>query len=103
MLDRLLGLSDLRNILDGIKQGKVTDALKSADAKFNGIESNLNAIVTNKRTEIQRHRSAVLAKGVLASSFAEDGAAQLCNAVKAQMDQFADQCSVKHPALPTPT
>jgi len=103
MLDRLLGLSDLRNILDGIKQAKLTTACDAADDKFNGIESKLNAIVMSKRADIQRYKNAATTKGADTSSFAEKGAERLCLGVKALLDQFAEQCGLKLPELPSPT
>jgi exonuclease SbcC len=103
MLDRLLGLSDLRNILDGTKQAKLAEALKAADQKFNGIEAQLNAIVANKRRDIQNHKNAALAKAVAAACFTENGAEQLCRDVKSLLEQFAQQCGVTLGPLPSVT
>jgi DNA repair exonuclease SbcCD ATPase subunit len=99
MLDRLLGLSDLRNMLDGIKQARLAEALRAADQKYNGIEAQLNAILATKRTDVQNRKNAAAARGV--ASFSGNGSERLCFDVQTRLERFAQQCAATLTVLPS--
>lgn len=99
-LDRLLGLSELRNIIDGIKLARISEVLRDADDKFGQIEMQLNAVITSKRTDILRAKETGVEKGLTFSDFSETGAGQKCETVKTALVNFADQTGLTIPDLP---
>jgi len=99
-LDRLLGLSELRNIIDGIKSVKIRDVLKDADDKFGLIETQLNAVITSKQTDIQKAKDTGSQKGLTPNNFSETGAGEMCEAVKTAIVDFANQAGLTIPDLP---
>jgi len=99
-LDRLLGLSELRNIIDGIKSAKISEVLKDVDYKFDQIETKLNAVITSKRTDIQKAKETGVQKGLTSNDFSETGACQICEAVKTAIVNFANQAGLPIPVLP---
>jgi chromosome segregation ATPase len=103
MLDRLLGLSELRNIIDGIKAAKLSEALKDADRKFEGIEQTLNALVTSKRREIEQAKEVGTQKGLGPDDFSETAATRICEEVKTALTSFAKASGLPTPSLPSTT
>jgi len=99
-LDRLLGLSELRNIIDGIKLARISEVLRDADDKFGEIEMQLNAVITSKRTDILRAKETGVEKGLTSSDFSETGAGQKCETVKTALVNFANQTGLTIPDLP---
>jgi len=103
MLDRLLGLSELRNIIDGIKAAKLREALKDADQKFEGIEQTLNALVTSKRREIEQAKEVGMEKGLGPDDFSQSAATRICKEIKTALSSFAKESGLAAPSLPSPT
>lgn len=99
-LDRLLGLSELRHVIDGIKSSKISEVLKDVDNKFGLIETNLNAVITSKRNDIQKAKETGIQKGLTSNNFSETGAGQMCEVVKTAIANFANQASLTIPDLP---
>lgn len=99
-LDRLLGLSVLRNVIDGIKLARIREILTYADNNFGLIENNLNAVITSKLTDIQKAKETGLQKGLTSNNFSETSACQMCEAVKTEIVNFANQAGLTIPDLP---
>ena len=99
-LDRLLGLSELRNIIDGIKLAKISQVLRDADDKFGLIETKLNAVVTSKRTDIQRAQETGVEKGLASNDFSENGAGRMYETVKTALVNFASHAGLTITDLP---
>lgn len=98
-LDRLLGLSELRNVIDGITLARIPEVLKDTDDKFGLIETKLNAVITSKRTDIQKAKETGFQKGLTSKDFSETGAGQMCMAVKTAIVNFANQAGLTIPDL----
>jgi DNA repair exonuclease SbcCD ATPase subunit len=90
-LDRLLGLSELRNIIDGIKLAKISETLNDADIKFGLIETKLNAVITSKQTDIQKAKETGIQKGLTSNDFSETSARRMCVTIKNALVDFANQ------------
>ena len=99
-LDRLLGLSELRNILEGIKSAKISEILRDADNKFGLIETKLNTVITSKQADIQKEKELGVQKGLTSDDFSETGANYLCETVKLAIDNFAKQAGITILDLP---
>lgn len=99
-LDRLLGLSDFRNIIEGIKAAKISETLNDVDKKFGQIETKLNAVITSKHTDIQKEKEIGNQKGLQSNDFSETGAKQICEIVKSTIVNFANQAGLSIPDLP---
>ncbi len=99
-LDRLLGLSELRNIIDGIKLAKISEILKDLDNRFELIETKLNAVITSKRNDIQKVKETGIQKGLTPNDFSDTGAGQMCGTVKTALVNFANQAGLTTPDLP---
>jgi len=99
-LDRLLGLSELRNIIEGIKSAKISETLKDVDNSFRLIENNLNAIRISKRTNIQKEKEIGIQKGLTPNDFSETGAKQMCEALKDALINFANEAGLTISDLP---
>lgn len=100
MLYRLLGLSDLRNVVDGIKAAKISNVLKDVDQKFGGIEQILNAVVTSKRRDIEEARELGAEKGLAPDEFSEKGARRLFEETETTIADFVEQYGLPMPVLP---
>lgn len=103
MLDRLLGLSELRNIIDGIRAAKLPVALKDADQKFESIEQTLNALVTNKRRDIEQAKEVGTEKGLGPDDFSQSAATRICKKIKTALTRFAKESGLPAPSLPSTT
>lgn len=90
-LDRLLGLSELRNVIDEIKRAKISETLKDADNKFRLIETKLNAVITSKRTDIQKAMETGIQKGLTSHDFSENSAERMCETIRNALVNFANQ------------
>ncbi|MBU1182672.1 MAG: AAA family ATPase [Proteobacteria bacterium] len=99
-LDRLLGLSELRNIIDGIKLAKISETLNDVDNKFGIIETKLNAVITSKRTEIQKAKETGIQKGLTSNDFSENSARRMCETVTNALVDFASQSGLFIADLP---
>lgn len=100
-LDRLLGLSELRNIIEGIKHANITEILKDADNKFSLIENQLNAIIKNKETDIYKEKETGIDKGLSDNRFSETGAKQMCEELRTEIINYAKQTGLPIPDLPS--
>lgn len=99
-LDRLLGLTALRNTIDGIKSAKISEVLKDVDNKFEQIETKLNAVIASKQNDIQKPKETGIQKGLKSIDFSETCAAQVCETVETALLNFANQAALTIPNLP---
>lgn len=99
-LDRLLGLSELRNIIDGIKLARISETLNDADRKFGLIETKLNAVIISKRTDIQKAEERGIQKGLTSHDFSETSAGRMCETVRNALVNFANQSGLIIADLP---
>jgi len=100
-LDRLLGLSDLRNIIGGIKLAKITESLRDADNKFKQIEGNLNAVMASKQAEIQKGKGIGIDYGLSSGNFSSTGASKMAETLNASLVNFAKHTGLPFPDLPS--
>lgn len=99
-LDRLLGLSELRNIIEGIKSAKTSETLKDLDYKFRSIETNLNAVIVSKQAYIQNEKRVSAEMGLKSDDFSETGVKKMCETVKSKLFDFAKQAGITIPDFP---
>jgi len=99
-IDRLLGLSELRNIIDGIKSANISRSLKNVDNKFNQIEVQLNAVITNKEKEIREEKEAGTQRGLTPDDLSEIGAKKKFESIKDKIIDFAKKAGLTVPDIP---
>lgn len=97
-LDRLMGLADLRNVLDGITRAKVADALREIDSQFQSIEQTLTMTMEVKRSDLVRAVKEAKLHGIEELSL--EGAKTRCEAVAAAIQGFANDYGLTPPTLP---
>lgn len=98
-LDRLLGLSELRDVLEGIKLAKILETLRDADNKLGQIEIKLNAFITSKLSYIKKAKERGIEKGLNTNEFSETGAKQMSEKLIAAIVNFANQAGLTIPDL----
>jgi len=97
-LDRLMGLADLRNVLDGITRAKVADALREIDSQFQSIEQTLTMTMEVKLSDLVRARNEAKLHGIEELSL--EGAKAHCEAVAGAIRDFANDYGLTPPTLP---
>ena len=101
LVDRLLGLSELRNMVDAIRSVKISSYLKEADDDFSQIETKLYAVMASKRNDIEKEKEQGVQEGLSPKDFSETGARQKCKGVKKALLEFSTQAGLSIPELPS--
>ena len=99
-LDRLMGLADLRNQLEGITRAKVPDKLREIDSQFNSIEQTVTMTREIKRNDLVRAVNDAKARGIQQEKLSLNGAKVCCEAVARTIGDFTNDYGLTSPALP---
>lgn len=101
-LDRLLGLSKLRNVIEGIEKAEIEKSIKEeVDNRLRQIEARLDEGIKIRKTDIQKAKETGSQKGLTSNDFTENGATLMCQAIKTAIATFANQTDLTIPELPS--
>ncbi|OYD15445.1 hypothetical protein CH330_05690 [candidate division WOR-3 bacterium JGI_Cruoil_03_51_56] len=99
-LDRLMGLAPLRNLLDGIHGSRISEQLRDIDNQFGGIETQLEAGMQVKRSDLERATKDAGEHGIVQDELSLGGGKKHIGAIKDQIQKFAGDYGLPAPDLP---
>ncbi len=102
-IDRLLGLGDYRNILEGIKKAKLPQLQRQLAREKKEFEGLVEQALKIRRDDLQQKRQEAIAEGLEPARLNEEGLLELASGVARQVDEFACQLGIAStpPALPS--
>ncbi len=87
-IDRLLGLSDYRNILTGIEATKLTAKQKKMGSDFDSFTREIDAVLRARENDLKDKRRTAVQKGLKEEQLCEKGALEIAGGVKSQLVNF---------------
>lgn len=103
VMDRLLGLSDYRNILDGIKKSEILKVQKEFAEKFNRFQSRIKETIKIKQEELDGKRSKAKEKGLSEEELNEEKLLELAESTIKDIGNFARQLGLTTTAISPPS
>jgi len=94
-IDRLLGLSDYRNILGGIKDAEVARKQRKMGDDFSSFEQQIDTALHTRESDLGDKRREAIGGGLKEDQLSEKGALEIANAVKAGLLRFASEADLK--------
>jgi len=88
-IDRLLGLSDYRNILTGIEASKLLTKQKKMGSDFDSFIREIDVALRTRESVLKDKREGATQKGVKEDRLSEKGALEVASEVKNQLLKFA--------------
>jgi DNA repair exonuclease SbcCD ATPase subunit len=90
-IDRLLGLSDYRNILSGIEAAKLPRKQKKMVDDFDGFAREIGVALRTREIDLKEKRQAAAAKGLEQDCLNENGAFEIAKKIKKELCTFASE------------
>lgn len=87
-IDRLLGLSDYRNILSGIKSADLEGKQKKMEESFSGFKNEIDVALNTRKRDLIEKRKEAIQKGVKEDHISEKGALEIAKTVKDELIKF---------------
>ncbi|HUS70469.1 MAG TPA: AAA family ATPase [Anaerolineae bacterium] len=102
-IDRLLGLGDYRNVLDGIARAKLGGIQKELETEYKKFQARVEQALAVRRSDLEEKKQAALAKGLKGSQLSSKGALELTREIARALEAFALDLGVAHTpsALPS--
>jgi DNA repair exonuclease SbcCD ATPase subunit len=101
-MDRLLGLSDYRNLLDGINAANVRRWHKGLSADFTAFEGKVQTALTTREKDLEDRRQEANQAGVPSNRLNEKAALQFSGEVRQALAAFAAESSIAASVLELP-
>lgn len=93
-IDRLLGLSDYRNILTGIDAARLPAEQKKMGENFDRFSGEIEVALRTRESDLKGKRDAAGQKGLREDQLDEVGALKIGKEVKDQLNQFASEAGL---------
>lgn len=90
-IDRLLGLSDYRNILSGIEGAKLPTLQRKIDAEFDNFKREIETALRTREHDLRDEREKASKKGVKENQCNEKGVLGIAHEVKKQFQKFSSE------------
>jgi len=101
-IDRLLGLSDYRNILTGIEAAKLKEKQKGMGTAFDSFKEKIEGALGARESDLKDKRGKTVKKGLKEDQLCEKGALEIASRVKDQLDKFASEAGLSVAVLQVP-
>jgi len=101
-IDRLLGLSDYRNILRGIEMAKLGTEQKKMGGDFDNFAGAIDAVLRSRENDLKDKRVKAVEKGLKEDRLCEKGALGIASEVKDQLLKFASEVNLSLAELQVP-
>jgi len=101
-IDRLLGLSDYRNILSGIDKAKIDTKQKNLNKSFENFQKHIETALKSRQRDLEEKRNELIRKGVKEETISEEGAREIAGTVKDELSKFASDIGLTLSDLPLP-
>jgi len=102
-IDRLLGLSDYRNFLDGIKRSKFADVQKELAGQFKNFQTRVEQTMKIRQEELEDKKVEAVDSGLDANRLNELKLLEVANDVRDQVAKFASDMAVTAVPISSPT
>ena len=102
-IDRLLGLSDYRNILDGIKKSKIADVQKELANQFDNFQTLIEQTLRIRQEELERKKGKAVDSGLDENQLNEHKLLEVANNVQTQIGEFASELAITAAPISSPT
>ena len=99
-LDRLMGLTNWRNLFEGIKSAKAADEFKKIDEEFGKIASKIETAKAVKQNSLEQAKEDAISHKIALKELSLDGAKSRCQAVAETMQRFANDYGLLVRSLP---
>lgn len=101
-IDRLLGLSDYRNILTGIEAAKLSTRQKGMSADFDSFTREIETALRTRESDLKDERGKAAEKGLKENQVSEKGALEISSEVKDKLLNFASELGLSVADLEVP-
>ncbi len=101
-IDRLLGLSDYRNILTGINSAKLPTKQKEMGDVFDSFTSAIDIALRTRENDLKDKRDEAIDKGVKEDQLSEKGALEIASEAKDKLLKFASESGLSLAELQVP-
>src|SRR6202041_3401688 len=101
-IDRLLGLSELRDTLNAFAAEKPAQWTAALDQSLQGLDVALTTALSEKKRIIQTESSELLSKGILQSALTAEGAQEYANKILSDLNEFASSYQLSAPSIGSP-
>lgn len=101
-IDRLLGLSDYRNILAGIRKAKLPTEQKEMGKAFDKFTDEIDVALRTRESDLNDKKEKALQKGLKDDQLCEDGVLGVANHVKEELLAFASEVNLSLTDLEVP-
>lgn len=102
-IDRLLGLSDYRNILDGIKKSKIADLQKELANQFDNFQTLIEQTLRIRQEELEQKKEKAVDSGLDENQLNEHKLLEVANNVETQIAKFASEMVITATPIISPT
>lgn len=102
-IDRLVGLSDYRNLLSGIAEANPKGRHKEIGKEFEAFEQRVETVVTLVQQQLEQSRREAEDAGVPRTRLTEKTALEIASQVLRELQSFAEEVGLKPPSLELPT
>ncbi|GAI35051.1 unnamed protein product, partial [marine sediment metagenome] len=90
-IDRLLGLSDYRNVLTGMEAARLSAEQKKMGENFDSFSGEIEVALRTRESDLKGRRDAAGQKGLREDQLDEVGALKIGKEAKGQLNQFASE------------
>ncbi len=101
-IDRLLGLSDYRNILTGMEEARLSAEQKKIGVIFDSFAGEIEVALRTRESDLKSNRDAAGQKGLREDQLNEAGVLKMGKEVKGQLNQFASEVGLSLVDLEVP-
>jgi DNA repair exonuclease SbcCD ATPase subunit len=101
-IDRLLGLSDYRNLLSGIAGADPKGRQKDIGRKFEAFEEGVKTAVNLVQQQLEQSRREAEDAGVLRTRLTEKTALEIASRVSQDLQNFAEEVGLRPPSVAMP-
>jgi DNA repair exonuclease SbcCD ATPase subunit len=102
-IDRLLGLSDYRNILDGIKKSNIADVQKKLANQFDNFQALIEQTLKIRQEELEQKKEKAVGSGLDENQLNEHKLLEVANNVQTQIGKFASELAITVAPISSPT
>ena len=102
-IDRLLGLSDYRNILDGIKKSKIADVQKELVNQFDNFQTLIEQTLRIRQEELEQKKEKAVDSGLDENQLNEHKLLEVASNVQTQIGKFASELAITAAPISSPT
>jgi DNA repair exonuclease SbcCD ATPase subunit len=102
-IDRLLGLSDYRNILDGIKKSNIADVQKKLANQFDNFQALIEQTLKIRQEELEQKKEKAVDSGLDENQLNEHKLLEVANNVQTQIGKFASELAITVAPISSPT